>query len=107
MAISSYLTDDQLRSYLTGSDTINPDTVQQTITKIMSTTTNGIEGLPYQFMASVDRRIPDTDVGRKYGDRIKISMIRRKVHGYHEKIWDTWKAALPLRGSAAKNFFKR
>lgn len=70
MAISSYLTDDQLRAYLTGSDTINMDTVQQTITKIMSTTTNGIEGLPYQFMASVDRRIPDTDVGRKYGDRI-------------------------------------
>ena len=32
-------------------------------------------------------------------------MIRRKVHGYHEKIRDTWKAALPRRGSFEK-FFK-
>ena len=40
----------------------------------------------------------------KYGDRIKISMIRRKVHGYHEKIWDTCKAALPRRGSFEKFF---
>ena len=70
MAIPSYLTDQQIRTYLTGTDSLADSTVQTTISKIMSTTTNGIEALPYQFMESVDRRIPNTDVGRKYGDRI-------------------------------------
>lgn len=40
------------------------------MTNILSTSTNGIEGLPYQFMNTVDRRIDGTDVGRKYGEKI-------------------------------------
>ena len=32
--------------------------VNMTVSQLMSTKTNGIEGLPYQFMESVDRRIP-------------------------------------------------
>ena len=69
--ISNYLTDDQLTAYITGNDESNVD---QTISKIMTTRTNGIEGLPYQFMESVDRRVvtetETTEVGRKYGERI-------------------------------------
>ena len=42
MAIPSYLTDQQLRTYLTGTDSLADSTVQTTISKIMSTTTNCI-----------------------------------------------------------------
>lgn len=66
-SVSNYLTDDQLESYIAGNDDSNID---QTISKIMTTRTNGIEGLPYQFMESVDRRVTGTGVGRKYGERI-------------------------------------
>lgn len=31
---------------------------------------SGIEGLPYQFMSNVDRRITDTEMGRKYTEKI-------------------------------------
>ena len=67
MPIANYITDEQLTNYIAGNDDTNVD---QTISKIMSTRTNGIEGLPYQFMESVDRRVWGTSVGRKYGERI-------------------------------------
>lgn len=65
--VSNYLSDEDLISYISGNEEIDVD---QTISKIMSTRTNGIEGLPYQFMESVDRRVFETGVGRKYGERI-------------------------------------
>ena len=71
MPIANYITDEQLTNYIAGNDDTNVD---QTISKIMSTRTNGIEGLPYQFMESVDRRVWGTSVGRKYGERIFDSM---------------------------------
>lgn len=40
--------------------------VKNMLTKKMS----GIEGLPYQFMENVDRRITGTDMGRKYTEKI-------------------------------------
>ena len=40
--------------------------VRNMLTKKMS----GIEGLPYQFMENVDRRITGTDMGRKYTEKI-------------------------------------
>ena len=40
--------------------------VKNMLTKKMS----GIEGLPYQFMSNVDRRITGTDMGRKYTEKI-------------------------------------
>jgi hypothetical protein len=40
------------------------------IKNLNTNTTNGIEGLPYQFMDTVDRRIPGTEVGRKYGEKV-------------------------------------
>lgn len=67
MAVNNYMTDAELKSYILGNDTNNLDL---TISKIMSTKTQGIEGLPYQFLPSVDRRVMNTDVGRKYADKI-------------------------------------
>jgi hypothetical protein len=67
LAIADYITDDELKRYIQGVDTGD---ATQSVVKIMSTKTRGIEGLPYQFMESVDRRIFDTEVGRKYGERI-------------------------------------
>lgn len=68
--IGNYITDSELEAYIRGSDDLDIDNISQSVVKIMSTKTRGIEGLPYQFMENVDRRIIDTDVGRKYGERI-------------------------------------
>ena len=59
------LTKSQVNGYLDGS---SED--EKNITNLISTKTNGIEGLPYQFMESVDCRLPGTEVGRKYAERI-------------------------------------
>lgn len=37
---------------------------------ILTTNMRGIEGLPYQFMENVDRRITNTEMGRKYTEKI-------------------------------------
>lgn len=37
---------------------------------IISDAITGIEGVPYQFMGSVDRRLNGTEVGRKYAEKI-------------------------------------
>lgn len=66
-SLVNYLSDEQLKAYIAGNDDSDID---QTVSKIMTTRTNGIEGLPYQFMESVDRRVFNTGVGRKYGERI-------------------------------------
>ena len=74
MAVENYLTDEQLTDYIKGN---NITDVNYTVSKMMTTNTNCIEGLPYQFMDTVDRRIPNTKgwttgagVGRKYGERL-------------------------------------
>ena len=68
--IGSYITDQELNSYINGADDEALENISQSVVKLMSTKTKGIEGLPYQFMETVDRRILNTDVGRKYGERI-------------------------------------
>lgn len=50
---------------------INDDS---TAKKILVNKLSGIEGIPYQFMSNVDQRITDTEIGRKYADKI-ISRI--------------------------------
>lgn len=45
-----------------------------TIQTMFMSNLNGVEGMPYQFMDSVDRRIQGTAIGRKYGEKI-ISRI--------------------------------
>lgn len=44
------------------------------VQNILVSKLNGVEGIPYQFMENVDRRLPDTDIGRMYADKI-ISRI--------------------------------
>ena len=38
--------------------------------KIMTNSMHGIFGIPYQFMSSVDRRLPNTELGRKFSEKI-------------------------------------
>lgn len=38
--------------------------------KILTSKLSGIEGVPYQFLDSVDQRINGTQIGRKYADKI-------------------------------------
>ena len=68
MAIADYLNDSEFVGLVMDEDTLAAD--DATIRRIMSTKTNGIEGLPYQFPASVDRRLTGTNVGRKYAEKI-------------------------------------
>jgi hypothetical protein len=56
---------------------VSEDTANSLVSKMMTTTMNGIEGLPYQFMPSVDSRLSSTGqssvesmVGRKYAEKI-------------------------------------
>ena len=59
-------------------DTVDDDTQNTLLSKMMSTNISGIEALPYQFMASVDTRLDGTGinstkesmVGRKYAEKI-------------------------------------
>jgi len=64
---SDSLTNTQLQSYLNSQKSSYDDNTYQ---QIISNTIGGVEGIPYQFMETVDRRIPNTEVGRKYADRI-------------------------------------
>lgn len=41
---------------------------------LLAKSLNGIYGLPYQFMSSVDRRLPGTDIGQIYADKIVSRM---------------------------------
>lgn len=41
---------------------------------LSSATMNGIEGIPYQFDSTVDRRLQGTEVGRKYAEKIYARM---------------------------------
>ena len=50
---------------------INDD---QEVNKILMNRLSGVEGIPYQFMNTVDRRLYGTQIGRKYADKI-ISRI--------------------------------
>lgn len=70
---SNYLSDDQLEAYIKGTDNDTKAEINRTVSKIMTTKTNGIEALPYQFMKTVDRRVTGTSgagVGRKYAEKI-------------------------------------
>lgn len=65
MALSNYLNSTELSSYITGSNT---DTA--TVKKLLTTKLYGIQGMPYQFMNTVDRRLTGTSIGRKYASKI-------------------------------------
>ena len=66
MAINSYNTADDISNYSIGNGS--------NATSILSSNLSGIFGIPYQFMDTVDRRIPGTDIGVKYADKIVSRM---------------------------------
>ena len=58
-------------------DDVSVETQAELVKNIMTKTVNGIEGLPYQFMPSVDARLSNTGrssdeskIGRKYAEKI-------------------------------------
>lgn len=59
--------DKQVEEYIQSTDVIDPS-------KITTKSLEGILGVPYQFMDTVDRRIPGTEFGRTYADRIVSRM---------------------------------
>ena len=44
MAIADYITDQELLNYIAGNDLASDSNINQYVSKIMSTKTNGIEG---------------------------------------------------------------
>lgn len=70
--LTSYTGINDLKNYLNGTfNTQNQDVIDRRVSQILTTATNGIEALPYQFMPSVDRRLSnEINVGRKYSEKI-------------------------------------
>lgn len=68
MGLSDYMDDEELFNLVMNEDLIAHDI--SVIQKMITTNTNGIEGLPYQFPETVDRRLYGTNVGRKYAEKI-------------------------------------
>lgn len=60
----------QVEAYMTFDSEFNATPASDLITKNL----NGIYGIPYQFMSSVDRRVDGTSIGRTYADRIVSRM---------------------------------
>ena len=68
--LSDYVGDTELSNFL-NTYGMTDTSISNNVSKLLSTTTNGIEALPYQFMSSVDRRIANNvPVGRKYAEKI-------------------------------------
>lgn len=66
--IASYTDVTTLNEYLLGATPAAE--LETTVKNIVSTSINGIEGIPYQFMDTIDRRVEGTSVGRKYAEKI-------------------------------------
>lgn len=67
MGVESYLTQANLERIVNGY--YDNATIDRLTSGMITTKTNGIEGLPYQFPPTVDRRATG-DLGRKYGEKI-------------------------------------
>ena len=67
MPAKNYVSYEEFNQYI---NTIN----ETKIDSILTTSLHGIFGMPYQFMESVDRRMPDTSLGRKYAEKIVSRM---------------------------------
>ena len=65
MALSDYVSKDDL-SYYINAEYVTEDSLES----LLTTNLNGIFGIPYQFMDTVDRRLENTELGRKYTDKI-------------------------------------
>ena len=68
--LSDYIGNTELERFL-NTYGMSDSTINNSVSRLLTTTTNGIEALPYQFMSSVDRRIANNvPVGRKYAEKI-------------------------------------
>ena len=74
--LMNYLSDnnvalaDSIVSYLEGMTSPSAAQLKENIYSVVSDNLYGIEGMPYQFSAVVDRRIDNTRIGRKFADKI-------------------------------------
>ena len=62
MALNPYFSEDDITSYTSGRD--------EEVEGVLKTNLAGIFGIPYQFLPTVDPRIPGTELGRKYTEKI-------------------------------------
>lgn len=69
MPLQNYADLTDIKSIISGDSSDNANVKNMLITKM-----SGIEGLPYQFMENVDRRITGTQMGRKYSEKIVSRM---------------------------------
>lgn len=67
LAVNKYKTSDAVSTY----DGVGDD---DEILGVLKTNLNGIFGIPYQFMESVDQRIDGTEIGAKYAEKIVARM---------------------------------
>ena len=67
MAINAYYTSDDITSYQLGEN-------DDEFSRVIKTDLNGIFGIPYQFMSSVDTRLDGSEIGAKYAEKIVSRM---------------------------------
>lgn len=65
MALSDYVREDELSYFISGEASKDSD-----VENLLTTNLTGIFGVPYQFMDTVDRRLDNTELGRKYSEKI-------------------------------------
>lgn len=65
MALSDYKVKKGLKYYVNGEGANDSN-----IDNLLTTNLTGIFGIPYQFMDTVDRRLYNTELGRKYSEKI-------------------------------------
>ena len=65
MSLRDYISTDSIDYYVKA----EYDNTEQ-VESLLTTNLNGVFGIPYQFMETVDRRLENTEVGRKYTDKI-------------------------------------
>lgn len=65
MALSDYYSNEELDAFINSESADNSN-----IDSLLTTNLTGIFGIPYQFMDSVDRRLQNTELGRKYSEKI-------------------------------------
>ena len=64
---------DNIIDYLEGANT-RSSSFNSNIYSIMSDNLYGIEGMPYQFHETIDRRIDGSTMGRKFADKVYSQM---------------------------------
>ena len=67
MAINQYYSSDDISTY-------NNVKIDRETFNVIKYNNNGIFGVPYQFLSSVDQRLPDTELGHKYAEKIVSRM---------------------------------